>query len=224
MTPEDGRGAVPYGNVVIHDGVFVGFHCVLGAPKEQTIRRHVETKVSMPDLVAPVTIEPGCIIGNHVVIQEGSTVEARSVVEDRVRIGYECHIGSGSRIAYGAYICDRVSIGHNARIAGFVCDGARIGSGSTVMGALVHEYSSPHVDWWLADEEAPVVEADAVVGYHATVVGNVRVGRRCYVAAGAVVTRDVPDGHVVRAINEQTPLREWRGTRLAGLIDHWLAT
>jgi acetyltransferase-like isoleucine patch superfamily enzyme len=216
------RDAATYGNVSIHGSAFVGVHCVLGAPKERTIRRHVAARTPVQDLVSPVTIEAECIIGNHVVILEGSTVAARTVVEDHTRIGYDCRIGSDSRIIYGAYVCDRVSIGENARVAGFVCDSARIGAGSTVMGSLVHEYSSPHLEWWAADEEAPIIDPEAVVGYHATVVGNVRVGRRCYVAAGAIVTRDVPDGHVVRAINEQIPLREWHGSRLGGLIDHWL--
>jgi len=69
---------------------------------------------------------------------------ARALREDQVRIGYDALVGRDVQLVYGAYVCDRVNIGDGARVAGFVCDGARIGSRSTVMGSLVHEYSRPH--------------------------------------------------------------------------------
>lgn len=69
-----------------------------------------------------------------------------------------------------------MSIGADARVAGFVCDGTTIGDRSTVMGDLVHEYSRPHMGWWDTDEDPPVIEDDTVVGYGARVVGGVRVG------------------------------------------------
>jgi acetyltransferase-like isoleucine patch superfamily enzyme len=143
------------------------------------------------------------------------------VVEDRVRVGYDSSVGDRTRLVYGAYVCDRVTIGADARVAGLVCDGSVIGDGSTVMGRLVHEYTRPHEDWWEVDEEPPVIEADTVVGYGAHVVGGVRIGPRSYVAAGAVVTRDVPPEHVVTGVNVLTPASEWNGEILKGLIRHW---
>ncbi|SEQ58498.1 Hexapeptide repeat of succinyl-transferase [Microlunatus flavus] len=38
---------------------------------------------------------------------------------------------------------------------------------------------------------------DVFVGARATIMPGVRIGNRCVVAAGSVVTRSVPDGHVV---------------------------
>lgn len=43
-------------------------------------------------------------------------------------------------------------------------------------------------------EGAPVVGDDVFIGPNAVLVGNIRVGNGAYVYAGAVVTRDVPDG------------------------------
>ncbi|WP_245996920.1 hypothetical protein [Nocardia pseudobrasiliensis] len=71
------------------------------------------------------------------------------------------------------------------------------------------------------DEAPPVVEADSVVGFGARVVGGVRIGPRSYVAAGAVVTKDVPPGHVVTGINVHTPIGRWPGRRLGALIGEW---
>ncbi|MET8764876.1 hypothetical protein [Lentzea sp. NPDC004782] len=62
-----------------------------------------------------------------------------------------------------------------------------------------------------------------MVGFGARVVGGVRIGPRSYVAAGAVVTKDVPAEHVVTGVNLQTPAECWSGERLQGLIEHWRA-
>ncbi|HYS38533.1 MAG TPA: hypothetical protein VEO01_23185, partial [Pseudonocardiaceae bacterium] len=62
-----------------------------------------------------------------------------------------------------------------------------------------------------------------VVGYGARVIGGVRVGPRSYVAAGAIVTRDVPPEHVVTGVNIQTPAARWTGRRLQDLIGNWVA-
>jgi serine acetyltransferase len=55
------------------------------------------------------------------------------------------------------------------------------------------------MDWWSPVEGAPTIEDEAVIAYNATVVGDVQVGYRAYVVAGAVVTRDVPPEHAVTA-------------------------
>lgn len=222
MPDPDRSDPTTYAKVAFDGPVFVGSHCVLGFPKEETIRRHLADGTPVSELAAPVRVDAGCIIGNHVVIHEGASIGAGSVIEDRTRIGYDARLGARTRVMYGAYLCDRVSAGDDARIGGFVCDAAQIGDRATVMGALVHEYTSPHLDWWSPAEGAPTIEDDAVIGYNATVVGDVQVGRRAYVAAGAIVTRDVPPEHVVTGINEHVALRAWKGRRLRALRDHWL--
>jgi acetyltransferase-like isoleucine patch superfamily enzyme len=209
-----------YAPVNLASNSIVGEHCVLGYPKEARLRAEQQRPGS--SLTAePVTIGSGCLVANQVVIYEGVQIGADCVIEDRARIGYNSVIGDRTRIAYGAYVCDRVTIGVDACVAGFVCDGTAIGDRSTVMGELVHEYTRPHKGWWDVDEEPPLVGADSVVGYGARVVGGVRIGPRSYVAAGAVVTKDVPSECVVTGVNIQTPAEHWRGRRLRDLIDHW---
>ena len=85
-------------------------------------------------------------------LRDGITVGADErrgcVIENRVRIGYDALVGRGVRLVYGAYLCDRVGIGDGARVAEFVCDGARIEPRWTAMWRLVHECSRPHRGWW----------------------------------------------------------------------------
>jgi len=211
-----------YAPVRVAGSAIVGEYCVLGYPKESRLKAW-QTNPSQAAAGKAVTIGERCLVFNQVVLFEGVQLAADCVVEDRVRIGYDSTVGPRSRLVYGAYVCDRVTIGCEARVAGFVCDGTSIGDRSTVMGDLVHEYTSPHRGWWVVDEAPPMIGADTVVGYGARVIGGVRVGPRSYVAAGAIVTRDVPPEHVVTGVNIQTPAARWTGRRLQDLIGNWVA-
>ena len=211
-----------YAPVTIAPSSVVGEHCTLGYPKEARLRAEQQQSGSAVT-GEPVTVGERCLLANQVVLYEGVRIGDDCVIEDRVRIGYHSMIGERTRVGYGAYVCDRVTIGTDACVAGFVCDGTTIHDRSTVMGELVHEYTCPHLGWWEIDEEPPVIEADSVVGYGARVVGGVRIGPRSYVAAGAVVTKDVPPEHVVTGVNVRTPATQWRGNRLQSLIRHWQA-
>lgn len=204
-----------YAPAIIAPSSVIGQHCTVGCPKEERLRSEHALPGSTP-IGKPVVVGERCLIFNQVVLFEGVQIADDCVIEDRVRIGYHSQVGARSRLNYGAYVCDRVTIGADTRVAGFVCDG-------TVMGQLVHEYTRPHRDWWEVDEMPPVIEADTVVGYGAHVVGGVRIGPRSYVAAGAIVTKDVPPEHVVTGVNVQTPAAEWRGKRLQNLIGYWLS-
>jgi acetyltransferase-like isoleucine patch superfamily enzyme len=209
-----------YASVHIDASTVVGEHCVFGYPKEERLRAE-RRKPGSALAGEPVMVGADCLVANQVVIYEGVQIGAGCVIEDRVRIGYDTTIGERTRVVYGAYVCDRVTIGADACVAGFICDGTTIGDRSTVMGELVHEYAHPHEGWWEVDEAPPVIETDSVVGYGARVVGGVRIGPRSYVAAGAVVTKDVPPEHVVTGVNRHTPATQWPGRRLQGLIRHW---
>ena len=213
--------ALPRAVVQVAASTVVGEQCVFGCVKESRLAGSEVAFDLVARQAAPMVIGERCLIFNQVVIYEGSRLGDGCVIEDRVRIGYDALVGRDVRLLYGAYVCDRVSIGDGARVAGFVCDGARIGSRSTVMGRLVHEYSRPHRGWWDVDEPSPVVHEDVVVGFGATVVGGVQLGPRSYVAAGAVVTTDVPPMHVVTGTNQMTQAAAWPGRRLQELLAHW---
>jgi acetyltransferase-like isoleucine patch superfamily enzyme len=169
----------------------------------------------------PVKIGDQCIIANHVTIYEGVEIGICTVIDDYVRIGHDSKVGHNARITHGAYLGDRVTIGDLSRIGGFICDGAIIGRSSSIMGNVIHDYTSPHLDWWDVDEASPVIEDHVVVGWGATVIGGVRLSSHTYVAAGATVTKDVPPKQVVVGLNQQIPLLEWKGNGLRGLIRSW---
>lgn len=209
-----------YGPVQFGTDVIVGEQCVFGYPKEARIRAAQQGCATAGD---SVMVGDRSVLFNQITIYEGTVIAADCVLEDRARLGYGCEIGERTRLVHGAYLCDRVQVGAEACVAGFVCDAAVIGDRSTVMGELVHEYTRPDLGWWGVDEASPVVEADSVVGFGARVVGGVRIGPCSYVAAGAIVTKEVPPQHIVTGTNMLTPIAQWRGERLGPLIGHWMS-
>ena len=211
-----------YASVKAAEDCLIGEQCAIGVPKEDRLRAFQRGEAVEPG--SAVQIGKRCLILNQVVIYEGVSIADGCMLEDRTRVGYDTRIGPDSRLIYGAYVCDRVTIGARGRIAGFVCDAVVIGDDCTMMGDLVHEYTRPHEGWWEVDEPSPHIHQESVVGYGAKVVGGVSVGPRSYVAAGATVTRDVPAEHVAVGLNDFTPISEWPGKRLRNLIRHWSGT
>jgi acetyltransferase-like isoleucine patch superfamily enzyme len=142
------------------------------------------------DNVAPARTElgPGAVIRGLSVIGCGTRVGRDLRCDFHSCIGEDCEIGDEVVIQYGARVYDRVVIGSNSIIGGFVCNDSRIGQGCVVQGSLVHARTAP------APEPAPIIEDGVLVGAGAVVVGGVTVGRGCVVAAGAVLIEDAAPG------------------------------
>ena len=124
-------------------------------------------------------------------------------IGDGTRIWHFVHLSSGSKI--GA----RCSLGQNV----FVAEGVRIGNGvkiqnnvSVYTGAVIEDYVFLGPSCVLTNVTNPRSEVNrhalyertllrrgCTIGANATVVCGVTIGRYAFVAAGAVVTRDVPD-------------------------------
>jgi acetyltransferase-like isoleucine patch superfamily enzyme len=144
-----------------------------------------------------VRVGEDAIVGPHAVIDDGTTIGPRVFVGATVRIGHDTTIEADAEIYYRAQVFDRVRVGVGATVGGFVCNDARIGEHATVFGTLIHRFvdATPGVP-----ELAPTIEASAFVGMGATIIGPITVGEGAYVAAGAVVTRDVPAGHLFKGV------------------------
>lgn len=65
------------------------------------------------------------------------------------------------------------------------------------------------------EEKPPFIEHNVVIGFNALVVGGIKIGHHSYVAAGAIVTKDVPPNSVVIGINKILPNKDWKGKELS---------
>ncbi|WP_305967638.1 MULTISPECIES: DapH/DapD/GlmU-related protein [unclassified Mameliella] len=126
----------------------------------------------------------------------------RPVMISTLRPGAEIVIGSDAGLS-GTVICAAVSV----RIG----DRVMLGANTTVTDTDSHPLDHRHrfaahygLDPRLADSAtavAPVViEDDVFVGMHSIVLKGVTIGRGAVVAAGSVVSRDVPPGAIVGGV------------------------
>lgn len=147
-------------------------------------------------------------------------------------LGRYCEVGQGSRIGYstmGDYsYCDRyadianASIGKFANIASYV----RIGATDHPMGqASLHHFHYRSSDYFdgVADDAAfferrharrVEIGHDTWIGHGAQIKPEVRIGHGAVVASGAIVTKDVPDYHIVAGV-PATPMRQRFGADIA---------
>ena len=145
----------------------------------------------MPDYFAHQSscIDAGAEIG------EGTKVWHFCHVMSGARIGRGCNIGQNVMIAAGVVIGDNVKIQNNVSIyTGVVLEDDVFCGPSMVFTNVVNPRA--HVSR-KAEYQQTLVRRGATIGANATVICGHNIGRFAFVAAGAVVTRDVPDHALV---------------------------
>ncbi len=135
----------------------------------------------------------------------GTTVWELAQIRERARLGTGCVVGRGAYVGGGVRIGDNVKLQNYA----LVYEPAILGDGVFVGPAVVltndHNPRSVDPDGRLkrGGDWEPVgvtVAAGASLGARSVCVAPVRIGRWAMVAAGAVVTRDVPDFALVAGV------------------------
>jgi UDP-2-acetamido-3-amino-2,3-dideoxy-glucuronate N-acetyltransferase len=112
-------------------------------------------------------------------------------VMPRARIGERCNIGQNVLVASDVTIGNNVKIQNNVSLyTGVIVEDDVFLGPSMVFTNVVNPRS--HVS--RKDEyKTTLVRKGASIGANATIVCGITLGRYCFVGAGAVVTRDVPD-------------------------------
>jgi UDP-3-O-[3-hydroxymyristoyl] glucosamine N-acyltransferase len=206
---------------VIHAGTQIGERCVVedgavlgkrprlrrgssaaGGELEPLVLEHDVTVCCGAVVYAGAHIGAGTIIGDQAQVRERSTVGAESVV------------GRGSSVDFGAKVGSRVLIQTGVYVTGgsIVEDDVFLGPGvlttnDHTMGR--HPRGEPL--------QGPVFRRACRVGGGAVLVPGVVIGEEAFVAAGALVTRDVGQREVVMGV----PARVVRQVSDGDLIEHW---
>lgn len=153
----------------------------------------------------PVRILGSADVDENVVIGDGSSVWHLAQIREGAALGANCVVGRG------AYIGAGVQMGENCKIQNYalVYEPARLGHGVFVGPAAVltndtypravnPDGTAKSGDDW---EAVGVLIGDgASIGARAVCVAPLRVGAWSLVAAGSVVTKDVPDHALVAGV------------------------
>lgn len=131
-------------------------------------------------------VEEGAIVG------DGTKIWHFSHVMGEARIGERCSLGQN------VFIANRVTIGNNVKIQNNVSvyEGVTIEDdvfcGPSMVFTNVRNPRSAFPRNTAADYKLTVVKRGASIGANATIVCGVSIGEWAFIAAGAVVTKDVP--------------------------------
>lgn len=154
-------------------------------------------QTSEPDAHTAVRAMQSADIASDATIGAGSSVWHLAQVREGAVIGTDCVIGRGAYIGTGVHLGDNCKIQNHA----LVYEPARLGQGVFIGPAAVLTNDTyprainPDGTLKSADDWHPVgvtIEDGAAIGARAVCVAPITIGAWAMVAAGAVVTRDVP--------------------------------
>lgn len=118
-------------------------------------------------------IEPGAFIREHAIIGDGAVV----MMGATINIG--AVVGEGTMIDMNATLGGRATTGKNVHV----------GAGAVLAGVIEPPSADP-----------VVIEDNVLIGANAVILEGVRVGKGAVVAAGSIVTENVPPNSVVAGV------------------------
>lgn len=207
-----GAHVVVYGETVLGDGCAIGDHVVLGKP---TLRGPRAGQDAGPLVLgARVSVGTGAVVFAGSRLADLVTVGDQAYVRERVSIGEGSLIGRGSVVDNDVTVGARVSVQTNVYLTAFssVEDDVFLGPGATTANDDTMGRHPP--DQALV---GATLRRACRVGAGAVLVPGVQVGEEAFVAAGAVVTRDVAPRAKVRGV----PARVWGEVTDDELLERW---
>jgi UDP-2-acetamido-3-amino-2,3-dideoxy-glucuronate N-acetyltransferase len=136
-----------------------------------------------------VFIHPNAIVERNVTLGSATKIWEWTKIREGAVIGSMCNIGQGCYIDTNVKIGDRCKIQNGVSIYRGVTlgDDVFVGPGATFTNDRVPR--ADNAEWPITKTS---VENGASVGANSTIICGVSLGERCMIAAGAIVTRDVP--------------------------------
>lgn len=190
-----------YGENVIGDELIVFEPVTLGFPSRERIGHERY---------------PGTTIGSHAVLRPGSTFYCDVIIGDHFQCGHNVlvreftKVGDHTSIGSSTVIEGSCSIGNQVRIQSmvFIPQHSRIGN-EVFIGPNTVLTNDRYPPSGRDDLEGPIIGDKAVIGANATIMPEITIGTGAAIAAGAIVTRDVPPG--VLAIGSPARIRQLPG-------------
>jgi UDP-2-acetamido-3-amino-2,3-dideoxy-glucuronate N-acetyltransferase len=130
-------------------------------------------------------IDEGCTIGSGTKIWHFSHIMPNCV------IGTNCNIGQNVVVSPGVTLGNNVKVQNNVSIyTGVICEDDVFLGPSMVFTNVINPRSAIERK---SEYKQTLVKKGASIGANATIVCGVTLGKFCFIGAGAVVTKNVPD-------------------------------
>jgi acetyltransferase-like isoleucine patch superfamily enzyme len=172
-----------YGNNVIGENAQIFEPVTIGFPSRENIGK---------------TGFSGTTIGHHAVLRSGTIIYCDVIIGDNFQSGHNTLIREKTRIGDRTAIGTATIIDGNTRIGNDVSLQSMVYiPTNTIIGD--HVFIGPNAV--LTNDRyppsgsltGPVIKTGAAIGANATIIPGVCIGEGAFIAAGSIVTRDVPD-------------------------------
>ena len=208
--------AVIYPGTLMGEGCEIQAGAIVGKPPKLA-RTSTASRAELP----PLEIGAGAVICAQAIVfagarlGEGVIVGDQAFVRERVTIGPGSVVGRGSTVENDTSIGARVKIQTQVYVTSYMTieDDVFVGPGVTTTN---DDTMSRHDKAYVL--RGPVLRRACRVGGGTTLCPGVEIGEEAFIAAGAIVTRDVPargvamgvPARVVREVAEEDMLERWR--------------
>jgi acetyltransferase-like isoleucine patch superfamily enzyme len=216
-----GEGVSFGAHVVVYDGTAIGDGCVIedGAVlgKRPRLARGSSAAGEVGDLAigARVTVCSGAVVFAGARIADEAILGDQCYVRERSTVGARSLIGRGSVVDNDVIVGARVKVQTGVYLTAFttVEDDVFVGPGaSTTNDDTMARHGQEY------ELQGATLRRACRIGGSVVLTPGVEVGEEAFVAAGAVVTRDVPPravvmgvpARVVREVDERELLERWR--------------
>jgi acetyltransferase-like isoleucine patch superfamily enzyme len=189
-------------HVVVHEGTVIGDGCVIedGAVlgKRPSLAGRPAPDLPPLRLGARVTVCAGAVLYAGSEIGDGAIIGDQAQVRERTTIGERSVIGRAAGIDNDVRIGARVKVQSQVYVTAFsvVEDDVFLGPGASTTNDDTMSRHGP--DYAL---RGATIRRAARIGGSAVLVPGIEVGEEAFVAAGAVVTKDVPPRAVVMGVS-----------------------
>jgi acetyltransferase-like isoleucine patch superfamily enzyme len=195
-----GNNVTIYSGTVLGDGVCVGDNCVLGKqPKPAKT-----STVIIDGEILPLVIGANTIIGTGAVLYAGTTVGENCMVADLASIREKCVVADHVIVGRGVAVENQVTIGSYTKIQ----TGSYITAYTTIadqvfiapMVTTTNDNFMGRTQERFKQIKGPSFKKGARVGGGSIVLPGITIAEEAFVAAGALVTKDVAPGMVYKGL------------------------
>jgi acetyltransferase-like isoleucine patch superfamily enzyme len=211
--------------VVVHDGTVIGDGCVIEDHAVLGKRPRLARNSSAKGEVGPLCLAEHVTVCAGAVVFAGASIGAEAILGDQSFVRERSSVGAGSVIGRGSVVDNDVLIGARVRIQTSVYltafttieDDVFVGPGATTTNDDTMSRHGVGREGESSLRGATLRRA-CRIGGGTVLTPGVEVGEEAFLAAGAVLTRDLPSravamgvpARVVRQVGEQDLLERWR--------------